>query len=147
MPDAETMTADPFELATAAAIADLQAALRATAPGGEMAEGAVGHGPIRLRNQPAAPEPEPEPEFEPEPEVAEAPVVPTSEELAGRPGAAAASGTAVGHGTIRLLGQSPRSSTEPATTTPEPDATGDTVPGGPGPGPVGHGTIRLHGRP
>jgi len=99
MPDAETMTADPFELATAAAIADLQAALRATAPGGELAEDAVGHGRIRLRDRPVAPEAEPEP------------------------------------------------AAEPATTTPEPDAAADTVPGGPGPGPVGHGTIRLHGRP
>ncbi len=91
MPDAETMTADPFELATAAAIADLQAALRATAPAVEAGEGAVGHG------------------------------------------------------TIRLLGQSPRSSTPAAAPTPEPDAAADAGPGAPGPGPVGHGAIRLRG--
>jgi hypothetical protein len=138
MPDAETMTADPFELATAAAIADLQAALRATAPAVEAAEGAVGHGTIRLRDRPAAPEPEPEPQ------LAESRGVPTSEELPEQP-AAAASGTAVGHGTIRLHGQSPRSSIPAAATTPEPDAAADTGPGGPGPGPVGHGTIRLRG--
>lgn len=164
MPDAETTTADPFELATAAAIADLQAALRATADAEAAAGGAIGHGTIRLRDRPApepAPEPtleqEPAPEPAPQPEPAEPRGVPARDELPEQP-AAAVSGTAVGHGTIRLRGQSPRSTTPAAATTPEPGAAAGTAPvatpepdaaagtgaAGPTTGPVGHGEIRLH---
>jgi hypothetical protein len=49
MPEMEAPTADPFELATAAAIADIRAALDATAAEHEEHSGAVGHGSIRLR--------------------------------------------------------------------------------------------------
>jgi hypothetical protein len=93
MPDVEVATADPFELATAAAIADIRAALDATASAYEEHSGPVGHGTIRLRDPSAPPEPA-EPAVE-EPEVAGE---------ATSPAEPAASETAVGHGAIRLRG-------------------------------------------
>lgn len=95
MPDVEVATADPFELATAAAIADIRAALDATAPEYEPHSGPVGHGTIRLRD-PSAP-PEPAAVEEPD-EVAREAASPD------QPAAPAASDTAVGHGAIRLRG-------------------------------------------
>lgn len=53
MPDMQAITiADPSLNATVAAIADIQAALEATAG----AAGPVGHGTVRLRGRPAPPE-------------------------------------------------------------------------------------------
>jgi len=93
MPDMEAPTADPFELATAAAIADIRAALDATAAEYEEHSGPVGHGTIRLRD-PSAP-PEPAEAAIDEPDEATPPEEPAA------PGASA---TAVGHGSIRLRG-------------------------------------------
>jgi len=53
-----------------------------------------------------------------------------------QPAAAVAGVAAVGHGPIRLRGQSPRPSEAHATTTPPRDAAAAA-------GPIGHGTIRL----
>jgi hypothetical protein len=96
MPDVEAPTADPFELATAAAVADIRAALDATAAAYEEHSGPVGHGTIRLRDPSAPPEPA-EAAIEPDEVAGEAP--PPEE-----PAASGASATAVGHGSIRLRG-------------------------------------------
>jgi hypothetical protein len=95
MPDVEAPTADPFELATAAAVADIRAALDATAAAYEEHSGPVGHGTIRLRD-PSAP---PEPAAIEEPDEVAGEATPPEE-----PAAPAASATAVGHGSIRLRG-------------------------------------------
>jgi hypothetical protein len=93
MPDVEATTADPFELATAAAIADIRAALDATASPYEERSGPVGHGAIRLRDPSAPPQP------------AEAAIAEPGEATSpDEPAAPAASETAVGHGAIRLRG-------------------------------------------
>jgi hypothetical protein len=104
MPDVEAPTAptaDPFELATAAAIADIRAALDATAGAYEEHSGAVGHGTIRLRD-PSAP---PQPAAIDEPDEVAGEATPPDEVAAdAAPAASAAPSTAVGHGAIRLRG-------------------------------------------
>jgi hypothetical protein len=97
MPDVEAPTADPFELATAAAVADIRAALDATAAAYEEHPGPVGHGTIRLRGPSAPPEPAEAAIDGPDAVAGEA--MPPEE-----PAAPGASGTAVGHGSIRLRG-------------------------------------------
>jgi hypothetical protein len=118
MPDVEAASADPFIRATAAAIADLHAALRATAAGTADPGTTVGHGPIRLRSPSTAPCVR-DAETPAGPDVVEPDVV--------------------GHGAIRLLGPARRPSAVPAAATPMPDAAASA-------GPVGHGTIMLRGR-
>jgi hypothetical protein len=97
MPDVEAPTADPFELATAAAVADIRAALDATAAAYEEHSGPVGHGTIRLRDPSAPPEPAEAAIDEPDEVAGEA--TPPEE-----PAAPGASATTVGHGSIRLRG-------------------------------------------
>jgi len=97
MPDMEAPTADPFELATAAAIADIRAALDATAAAYEEHSGPVGHGTIRLRDPSAPPGPAEAATDEPNEVAGEA--TPPAEPAG--PGAPA---TTVGHGSIRLRG-------------------------------------------
>jgi hypothetical protein len=97
MPDVEVATADPFELATAAAIADIRAALDATASEYEEHSGPVGHGTIRLRDPSAPAEPAQAAVEQPDEVAGEA--TPPAE-----PAAPAAPDTAVGHGAIRLRG-------------------------------------------
>lgn len=142
MPDMNSTIADPFERATAAAIADLQAALSATRladaeatqeaepphevarrhePAATVSDTAVGHGAIRLRGR------------SPEPSAKPTPAAPESD-----PVAASDSGP-IGHGTIRLLVPSPRSGAEHVPATPDPGAAAAA-------GPIGHGSIRLLGR-
>jgi len=100
MPDVEAVTADPFELATAAAIADIRAALDATASAYEEHSGPVGHGTIRLRDPSAPPEPAEAVIEEPDEGTGEA----TSPDQPAAPAEPAASDTAVGPGAIRLRG-------------------------------------------
>lgn len=109
MPDAEAATADPFELATAAAIADVRAALDATAAAEEERSGLVGHGTIRLLD-PSAPRQPAEAAIGEPAQVAVEPAPPDEPARVAAPAppdesaAPTASGTAVGHGTIRLRG-------------------------------------------
>jgi hypothetical protein len=103
MPDVEATTADPFELATAAAIADIRAALDATAPAYEQQSGSVGHGTIRLRDPSAPPAPAEAAIDEPD-EVAGEATPPAAPAAPPESAAPAASGTGVGHGAIRLRG-------------------------------------------